>query len=189
MYSRKSIEDNITKNLELCFAFREGDLAVKYSELVDGLGETCHLGETRLPPPRNTPPRVNLPPTTSYASMVVLLHPGFNLRDLCVNNILNTLVCGTILEKEIGAMEPPRNNMKRGGGRWLKWTTRARVWGYTRISPRIKLSVHNIRICGPCLRIREDTYPFAQMSRVVLVKSQPLVHELTSDAVFPFALP
>jgi hypothetical protein len=49
--------------------------------------------------------------------MVVLLHPGFDLSDLCINNILDTLVCGTILQKEVGAMEPSRNNMKRGGGR------------------------------------------------------------------------
>lgn len=52
------------------------------------------------------------------------------------------------------------------------------------------MSVDSIRIVT--LQVvygSEETYPFAQMSLVVLVKSQPLVHEFTSPAVFPFALP
>jgi hypothetical protein len=88
-------------------------------------------------------------------------------------------------------VEASWNNIHWGGIPRCKWSSRPRRGGDTRGSPGIILSVFSSALSNMKYMKHGlvSTYPLAQISRVVSVRDQPLVHELTWASVLPFALP
>jgi hypothetical protein len=130
----------------------------------------------------------------SLSILVVFADPGLNLRHHIVDHLLGPGIILAIFQNEIGAMEAPRYNLKRGFRSRLERASRTDSRRDARFSPWIKLS--KLTISLPVSRGKRaktrfvyDMYPLVQMRRVVLVVNQPPVHEFTDSAVLPRELP
>jgi hypothetical protein len=73
--------------------------------------------------------------------LIVFLDPSFDLCHFRINDLLDTLIRGSILHNQIRTVETSRDNIQRGGFPRLKWPSRSERGGNTGRSPRIILTV------------------------------------------------
>lgn len=73
--------------------------------------------------------------------LIVLFNPGFDLCHFSINDLLDSLIRGTILQNQIRAVETTRDDIQRGGLGRLKGSSRSEIGGNTGRLPGVVLPV------------------------------------------------